>query len=367
MKILELPAYFLPHIGGIESVVYNLSKQWVKQKHQVMVITSSINSIKAKEIIEGIKIKRINSYKIMQDAIAPSLIFKLRKTDIAHLHHPHPYWMFICAFYLRLKGVPYVIHMHGREIIYSGLKNYIAKFYNYFFLDFILKHSIKIISATSKAIPQSKYLQKYKNKIVCIPHGVDFIEPKKIKRSNFIFTVGIRDYKRLDVLIKAMPLILKHINTKLVIAGKGQEKNKLEKLVKKMNLQKHVIFLGYITEEQKYGLYQKAGVFVLPSPTIMESFGTVAFEAFSMKCPVIVTSGAGVSEVFEREKIGIITQPYNITNLANQIINILKNKKLAKQIGKKGYKIIKEKYQWKDIAQRYIQLFEKVIQNAHTN
>lgn len=364
MEILELPAYFLPNIGGIEYVVYSLSKEWVKQKHKVKVITSSISATKLKEIINGIKIKRIKSFKIMGDAIAPLLLFNLHKTDIGFLHHPHPYWMFICAFYFRLKKIPYVIHMHGREIIYPGWKNYIAKFYNYFFLDFILKRSAKIMTHTTKVILQSYYLQKYKHKIVYIPHGSEIIPRKRIKRSNFIFTVGIRDYKRLDLLIKAMPLILKHIDTKLVIAGDGKEKSKLIKLVKKLHLKDKVMFLGYINEKQKYGLYQKAGVFVLPSPTIMESFGTVAFEAFSMKCPVIVTSGAGVSEVFEKEKIGIVTQPYNITDLANQIMIILKNKKLAKKIGEKGYKTIKEKYQWKDIAERYIKIFEEVILNA---
>lgn len=361
MKILELPAYFLPHRGGIESIVYSLSKEWVKLKHKVKVITSSIDSNENKEIMDGIKIKRVKAFQFMQDAIAPTLFCNLHKADIVHIHHPHPYWIFISAFYCRIKNIPYVIHMHGREIIYPGWKNVLAKIYNYFCLDFVLKRSAKIITHTTKVIPQSKYLKKYKYKITYIPHGIELTKPKKIKRSNFILTVGIRDYKRLDILIKSMPLILKKVKTKLVIAGDGKERKKLEQLVKKMNLTKYVIFLGYITEEQKYGLYQKAGVYVLPSPTIMESFGTVAFEAFSMKCPVITTSGAGVSEVFEREKIGIITQPYNIIDLADNIINILTNKKLAKKIGENGYKVIKEKYQWKDIAKKYIKTFEEII------
>ncbi|MBS3112487.1 glycosyltransferase family 4 protein [Candidatus Woesearchaeota archaeon] len=367
MKILETPAYFLPHIGGIESVVYSLSKEWIKLKHKVKIITSSIGSDKTKEIMEDIKVGRIKSFTFIQDAIAPLLPFSLHSADIAHIHHPHPYWMFVCASYFRIKKVPYVVHMHGKEIVYTGWKKWIAIFYNYFFLDFILRRSEKIISHTIKVIPQSQYLRKYKNKIVCIPHGTDLMHFKKIKRSNFIFSVGIRDYKRLDILIRSMPLILKKVKTRLVIAGKGKEKDKLEKLIEKLGLQEEVIFLGYITEGQKYGLYQKAGVFILPSPTIMESFGTVAFEALSMKCPTIVTSGAGISEIFEKEKIGIIVQPYKITELAEQIVKLLKNKKLANEIGEKGYKVIEKKYQWKHIAKKYIEIFEEVIKNARAN
>jgi glycosyltransferase involved in cell wall biosynthesis len=361
MKILELPAYFLPHTGGIESIVYSLSKEWAVLGHSVKVITSSIGSDVRHEVMNGVKVKRVPAFNFMQDAIAPKLYFKLERADVAHIHHPHPFWIYVCSLYCRVHHVPYVFHMHGREIIYKDWKNLFARIYNYFFLDSVLRHASRIMTHTMKVVPLSKYMQKYQRKIVYIPHGVDTPKYKALsKRENFIFTVGVRDYKRLDLLIRAMPLVLKSVNTSLLIAGDGTERPKLMELTKRLGLSDKVKFLGYISEKEKYELYAKAGVFVLPSPTIMESFGTVAFEAFSMKCPVIVTSGAGISEVFAKENIGIIVKPYDITEMAGHIVNVLKNKKLAKSVGERGYSVIMRTYKWEDIAKQYLKVFEAI-------
>ncbi len=366
MRILELPAYFTPHIGGIESIVHSLSKEWVKLGHHVKIVTSSLGSDVTDEFMDSIAVNRTGAVKIMHDAIAPTLFFKLlfdpERFDIAHIHHPHPFWIYFSSLACRLRKIPYVFHMHGREIIYPGLMNIPAKIYNWLFLDSVMKHATKIMTHTQKVIPQSTYMKKYAPKIVHIPHGVDFVyDSLNNQRENFIFTVGVREYKRLDVLIRAMPLILKKTKTKLLIAGDGPEKANLLRLVQDLKLTCDVKFLGYISDEQKYDLYSKAGVFVLPSPTIMESFGTVAFEAFSMKCPVVVTSGAGISEVFEKENIGVVVQPFDPKDLAEQVISVLKDKRSAKRLGEQGYKVISERYRWKDIARQYLAVFEGVV------
>lgn len=366
MRILELPAYFTPHIGGIESIVHSLSKEWVKLGHHVKVVTSSIGSDMADEFMDGIAVNRAGAVTIFDNPVAltliPEILLDSERFDIAHIHHPHPFWIYFSSLACRLRRIPYVFHMHGREIIYPRLMNIPAKVYNTLFLNSVMKHAAKIMTHTQKVIPQSEYMKKYSAKIVHIPHGVDLLyDPRNEVRENFIFTVGVRDYKRLDVLIKAMPFILKKVDTKLLIAGDGPEKAHLLRLVQDLKLTCDVKFLGYVSDEQKYDLYSKAGVFVLPSPTIMESFGTVAFEAFSMKCPVIITSGAGISEVFEKENIGVVVQPFDPKDMAEQVINVLKNKRLAKRLGEQGYKIITERYRWEDIAKQYLAVFEGVV------
>ncbi len=366
MRILELPAYFTPHIGGIEAIVHSLSKEWVKLGHHVKAITSSIGSDVKDEFMDGIAVNRAGAVTIFNNPVALTLIPKIlldtERFDIAHIHHPHPFWIYFSSLACRLRRIPYVFHMHGCEFTYPGIMDGLARIWNWIFLNSVIKHAAKIMTHTQKAIPQSKYMQKYVHKIVYIPHGADFVyDPRSDVRENFIFTVGVREYKRLDVLIRTMPLILKKVKTKLLIAGDGPEKAALLRLVQDLKLTCDVKFLGYISDEQKYDLYSKASVFVLPSPTIMESFGTVAFEAFSMKCPVIVTSGAGISEVFERENIGIVVQPFDPKDLAEQVITVLKNKRLAKRLGEQGYKVIAKRYRWEDIAKQYLAVFEVVV------
>jgi len=380
MKILETPAYFWPKDGGIESISYYLSREFVKKGNQVRIITSRLPHTKRKEQKEGITIVRCTAKTIAGDSIAPFLPFVLFRTtpDIVHVHHPHPWFLTVVSLVCYIRNIPYLIHMHGKELVLPGVSGVVASIYNRFILDRVLKHSARILSHTQKAVNQSLYLTRYKHKITYIPHGVDMEQfdweastgmrkQLKIKERNIILSLGVlREYKRLDILIRGLPEIIKQCpNTVLLIAGKGPEEKKLKRLAKHIDMNKHIRFIGFVPDDALLALYKIANVFILPSPTIMESFGTVVFEAIAMKVPVIVTSGAGVSEVFEKEQIGVVVKPFSSEGLAHATITILNDSKKSKQIAEKAYKTIKNKYQWKQIAKTYIKTFEEVLRDGN--
>jgi len=385
MNILELSAYFYPHKGGIESIIYYLASEWTKNRESVTIITSDQGSKREFDVVNKIKIHYLKSFIFMQDAIFLSVFRKIRqlnelnKFDIAHIHHPHPFILFFGSLICKKNKIPYVIHMHGRELVFDGWKNIVAKLYNLFMLNYSLKNSEAIMVHTRKVINKSKYLIKYKNKIKYNPHGINLKEfdfnklesksklKKKLNLINkkIILFVGVlRDYKRLDILIKAMPKIIKKVpNSLLIIAGKGPEEKRLKRLTTKLKLNDFVRFLGFLPDNLKCKYYKAADLFILPSPTIMESFGTVAFEAFAMKCPVIVTRGAGIAEVFEKEKIGLISEPFSSQDIADKAIKLLNNKKYCTKITNRAYEIIKKKYQWGYIADKYLDTFNTIIKN----
>ncbi|MBW3015179.1 glycosyltransferase family 4 protein [Candidatus Woesearchaeota archaeon] len=376
MKILEVVAYFLPKKGGIEYVVYYLSKQWVKKGNEVKVVTSSIGSDIKEEDMKGVSVRRLKAYSFLKDAFAPGLkrVMKKEKPDIVHIHHPHPYFLYKGAMVAKKMKVPYVIHMHGREIIFPGVMGIAAKVYNKFFLDKVLKNASRIMTHTMKVLPQSYYLTKYKDKIAYIPHGINInefdseidtnvrerydIEDKKV----ILFVGVLREYKGIDIMLKGMPKIIEKVpDVMFVIAGKGPEEEKLKGIVNDLGIERHVKFVGFVSDEEKVELYKAADLFVMPSPTIMESFGIVAFEAMAMKTPVIVSKGAGISEVFEKEGIGFLVEPFDVNSLASTSVKVLKDSDMAFENVKKSYEVVSSKYKWSDIAERYIEVFNEVL------
>ncbi len=121
-----------------------------------------------------------------------------------------------------------------------------------------------------------------------LPIG-DFLERFKIpKHKTYLLFLGrLYPEKSLDTLIRAMPHIVKsHPDVHLLMVGGGHQRDKLEKLVRKLQVVNHVSFLGLVTEEDKINAYNASSIFVLPS--IAELEGMVILEAMACGKPIIV-------------------------------------------------------------------------------
>ena len=160
------------------------------------------------------------------------------------------------------------------------------------------------------------------------------------------------------MLIKAMKRVVeKEPKAHLSIAGSGELKEELEKLVKKLGLKKNISFLNRISNEEMEKRFNESTVFVLPSVHRSEAFGIVILEAMASGCPVITTDISGT--VYAAGKAGIVVKSGSVDELANAILKVLKNKKLQEKMSRAGLEHVK-KFQWKNIAE----LTEKVYKKA---
>ena len=90
-------------------------------------------------------------------------------------------------------------------------------------------------------------------------------------------------------------------DVQLSIAGSGNQKQSLEKLTRKLNIDRQVIFLGNLTDMPSF--YRSLDIFLVPS--LREPFGLVAGEALSFGCPVVCTRVDGLPEVVSHGKSGL--------------------------------------------------------------
>ena len=136
---------------------------------------------------------------------------------------------------------------------------------------------------------------------------------------------------------------------RLIIAGNDEVgyTSKLKALSEKLGVSGRVKFVGPVAGQEKWHLYRRASVFVLPSYS--ENLANTVLEAMAAECPVIVTPEVGLAEVVERHGTGIVTagEP---ASLANAIRAVLEDPKRALMMGRNGRAIVKERYSWGDIA-----------------
>jgi len=369
MKIVQTPVRFYPFIGGVENYVYYLSKELVRRGHQIEVICANEPQSINIDNIEGIKVKRLSYLgRIANTNITPQLplILSQEDYDIIHTHIPTPWSADWSAVLSKIKNKPLVITYHN-DIIGEGIVDYIARFYNSTFLKLLLKRADKIIITQPSYLKSSNYLRDYQDKIEVIPNGVDVdkFQPRKTFNDDYtIFFLSLLDefhrYKGLDILLKSLQIVKKEIpNIKLVVGGKGVLVDYYKKMAASMGLVDNVEFTGFISDDEIVGYYNQANVFVLPSTSsLQEGFGIVALEALACQIPVITTDIVGVAEDLDAVNGGLIVPPKDNVKLAEAIIIILKDKELQKEMGKRGRKLVMEKYTWKSVASNMEKLYK---------
>ena len=381
MNLLDDANYFrrYPH-GGIEIVSHTLAIEMVKRKHKVNIFTTSINSKDSFEQLDGMDIHRYGTnFKIANANISFNLILKppKYKVDIVHAHSPIPPSDIAVLRYVKKKKVPFVLTYHGdgQENMGSFIRNISVSFYNKHMLDRVLSRADVIISPSEYYIDESRFLGKYRDKIVVIPNGInieDFDNPYSKEQcrdklglpidKNIILFVGtLIPYKGPDVLLKVMQIIVKEVpDTELVFVGSGGLRLELEDLSKRLNVEKYVKFAGFVEESLKSLYYKAADVFCLPSTMSTESFGIVNLEAMACGIPIVASKMGGIPDVVRDGENGLLVPPKDSDVLADAIIYLLENEDIREKMGKNGRKKA-ENYSWEKIAGETEKVYQGLI------
>ncbi len=172
--------------------------------------------------------------------------------------------------------------------------------------------------------------------------------------------------KGVDKLIMAMPHVLSKVpKARLVIVGVGDLQEYLTNLTRTMRLDEYVRFrFDFIPEEDRILHYAACDIAVFPS--LYEPFGIVALEAMSMEKPVVV-GAAGVSGMREivvscsEEQCGYHIDPNNPSDIAWGVISALESPEKRKWLGKNGRKRVLAEFTWSKIAEKTIELYEKML------
>jgi glycosyltransferase involved in cell wall biosynthesis len=234
-----------------------------------------------------------------------------------------------------------------------------------FYLKRALKHSTKIIAISNTVAKELKQNFNLVNKDIEIIY--EFIDDKftnqnqiykRIIDKPYLLFVGNRKrHKNLSLLVKAFAIIKGKIPHYLVIAGgKDKEKDEVDVLVEKLNIEERIIQFIKPSDEVIISLYKFADLFVFPS--LFEGFGLPPLEAVSLGCPVILSDIPILREIFG--EAGFYFNPYSEEDLARAILTVISDEKLRSELLEKQKERLKM-FGKDKIIEQYISLFERVI------
>ncbi|NLE04275.1 MAG: glycosyltransferase family 4 protein, partial [Crenarchaeota archaeon] len=374
-------------IGGISPHVYFLSKSLIKNNVNVHVVTCDFPGAPSYEIIDGVEVHRIDSYKNpapdfatwvylmnmnMQKEAAAIAAKVSEPIDVFHAHD----WLVANAG-IGLKHIfrkPLITTMHSTEIgRRDGLHMNTEKM-THETEAWLTYESWKVICCSNYMLQHVKWAFGLPDdKLFMIPNGVssliyDNVERNSLKecRNKFalpheklVLYVGRLVYEKgIHILINAIPKVLSKVDAKFVIVGSGYMKEQLSAIVKSMNLERKVLFLGFLDEENLIKLQICADVCVVPS--LFEPFGIVALEAMAAKRPVVVSDTGGLSEIVNSDITGVKVFPNNTDSLSWGIIKVLIDEKYGTTLQENAHRTVQEKYNWDKIAKQTKELYKSV-------
>ena len=367
-----------------------LAKHLVDLGHQVDLLAPHAHGAKKKEVIEGVTVHRYSyfwpdefqhlcygagivpnikrsllaklqvPFFLLAQAVAIISMSVARKPDIIHAHWLLPQGL-VAAVVNFVTRKPLAISIHGSDV-FLFRKNAMTPL-----LSWAAKRAQRVVANSSAA--QNVLIEDYQTKeAVVIPMGVSmatFSEKQKTVTPTVLFVGRLIEVKGAEYLIRATPIISTHVpDVRVVIAGDGPERARLELLARELGVDDHVEFLGAVPSARMPGLLAASDVFVGPAITTdkgqVEAFGVSFLEAMAAELPVVTTATGGIKDIVIPDETALIVAEKNARELADAVNRLLEDDELRQQMGRAGKARVNSQFTWENVASQYEKVYQEI-------
>jgi len=354
MKIAIVCSYYPwpPAIGGVETIVRDVSIELAKRGHEVHVITTPFDVTTMKQVTgygleerDGVTIHKLKPgrLKIGYARFIKGLKENMEKIkpEIVHAHNLHPH-LFQLAMWKEELKYKLVAELHHPALT---IDHFLAK------LAFplvawrlnSLSSNVDVFIAHTKS--ETKWLLKRrigteKIRELFFPGIPAKLLNRKLRTTNshsLLFIGRVIKTKGLHTLIRAMSIVVNHVkDASLTIAGPADNNyyNKLTKLICDLNLVNHIAFRNPVFGEEKWDLIANSALLVLPS--VKEYTPNVVIEAQALGVPVVATRVGAVPEMVLDGETGLLVKAEDPYELAKSIAVLIGNEDLRRSFSVKA-------------------------------
>lgn len=158
----------------------------------------------------------------------------------------------------------------------------------------------------------------------------------------FAYLGRLKRYKRVDIVIRAFAA-LNLAGSRLEIAGAGDHRPELEKLVASLGIGERVRFLGFITEDEKRALLRRSWALTLASPK--EGWGLTNLEAAACGTPVVASNSPGIRESVKDGETGYLVPQGDVEAFGRRLAELAASPALVENLGTRA-RAFAETFTW---------------------
>ncbi|MEV5897821.1 glycosyltransferase [Nonomuraea fuscirosea] len=149
-------------------------------------------------------------------------------------------------------------------------------------------------------------------------------------RPTVLFVGRLDEEKRLDELVRALPLVLNETDAQVALVGKGNQRDELERLARSIGVSDRVFFLGFVPDENMSQAFSAADVFAMPGVAELQSIATL--EAMASGLPVVAADAMALPHLVNGN--GYLFQPGDVVGLARHLTAVLADDGLRARLGR---------------------------------
>lgn len=316
--------------------------------------------------------------------IYPLYLLIKKKPDIFYQRFDGTLFLSPSLIFSKLLNIPLVMEVNGDMIdeismrhepqVYVKLVKICEKIY--------YSNASRIITVT-EGIKQ-EIIKKYcipEEKIEVIGNGVntDTFRPlnrisnlkKKygLDKNNVVAFAGVLvEWQGLKYLVEAAPAILKEeTETIFLIIGDGPLKNDLIQKVNDLNIDEKFIFTGFVPHDEVPLYINASDVCVVPKIPLKSGYSPLKLYEYMACGKAVIASDVKGFEILNKVKAGVLVEPQNSQKLSEAILQVLKDKALKNEMGKRGRNEVLMHCSWESVAQKTEKLFTGALEENHTS
>lgn len=370
-RVTQVTSRYPPDLGGMERAVKELSEALaVELGGPVEVVTGFRGPTSTAQ--EGrVLVRRLRSFDVGVTPVVPRLVWELLRRprpDLFHVHVAHAGAPEAVALVARLRGVPFVAHVHidAEPTTWLG---FLLGGYQRVILARVLAGAALVLVPTDSY--RHMLIEKYRldpNQVRVLPYGT-LMEGTRVAGHRVqapggtpirLLTVGrMAREKNLPLLIDTVGALVDedNLDVELDVVGDGPAREEVARHITDHGLESRVHLVGRRDGSALVESYDSSDLFAMTS--LVDSFGIVLIEAMARGIPVIAPDIVGVRDVVIDGVNGLLVE-HTVESVRAAVLRVLFEPGLREQLIA-GALTHASRYQWPEIVRQYLRLCREAL------